>query len=252
MFIPTRMLSLIYHEWPEESRSCYEICQIRKICILLSHTHEIDPKPEGELHCISTQNECEITESPPDTCVSVDKWTLASRMTTMAFQGSARLKASRSAFSKPFASAFIPAIGTGSKGRLADSAAHSSKYQLPSIRLVKVYTRGKRLPNSKWSTKYDHARAFLPSRELSSCLFIYLGRTSHHPAFANSFQCLHIKVIGTHHFIESAGVILVNSDIADFDCGCKMLDSGSNSIDEVSLCFSSCNINAAMRGGQSR
>ena len=218
------MLVLFYRKWLEESKSCNDSCQIRKIRILLLHTHEIDLKPEGKLHCISTQNTCETVESPPYALLPVDRWLSASCRTTMAFQDSARVKESRSAFSKLFASALISAIETGSKGRLADSAAHSTQGQLPPIRRLKVHTRYKRLPNSRVSINKDDERAFLPSSEVSSRLFIYLGRTSHHPAFANSFQPWHNTIIGHRYFIESAGVILVKSDVADFDCGCKMLE----------------------------
>ena len=125
---------MFYREWLEESRSYNYSGQTREFHILLLHTREIDLKPEGKLHCISTQNMCENAESPPIIWLSVERWMSASCKTTMAFQDSARVKESRSVFSKPLAPALISAIETGSKGRLADSAAHSTQCQLSSIR----------------------------------------------------------------------------------------------------------------------
>ena len=141
------------------------MCKTRS---LLLHTHEIFLKPEGELHCISTQDMCETAESPPIMWLFVERWTSASCKTTMAFQDSARVKESRRSFSKSFALALISAIETGSKGRLADSAAHSTQRQLPPIKLLKAHTRRKCLSNPRLSIKQDHERAFLPSSGVSS------------------------------------------------------------------------------------
>ena len=141
------MLVSFYPNSLEVSKSYHDVCQIQKVRILLLHTHEIDLEPEGKLHCISIQNTCETVESPPYAWLSVDRWWSASCRTTMAFQASARVKVSRSAFSKPFAPALISAIETGNKGRFADSAAHSTHCQISSIRRSKHMPEVNVFPN---------------------------------------------------------------------------------------------------------